>query len=573
MKKQLKITIGQHSDKGRKDLNQDFHGALFPEQPALSQKGIAIALADGISSSNVSQVAAEMAVKSFLTDYYCTSESWTVKTSGQSVIKATNSWLYSQTHRSEHAYDIEKGYVCTFCAMVVKGRAAHLFHIGDSRIYRLLGSSLEQLTTDHILQISSDQSVLSKALGMSPRTDIDYQKLPLKRGDIYILATDGVYEHITAADLTNAINSHADNLNEAAKSIINQAYEQDSNDNLTIQIIRIDELPEGDAADVLGEATELPLPPLLEPRAEFDGYKIIRQLHASHRSHIYLATDLETEETITLKIPSIDLRSEQTFLKHFMMEEWIARRLNSPHVLKAHQPKRKRNYLYVTTEFVEGQTLTQWMIDNPTPKLEQVRDIIEQIAIGLRAFHRMEMLHQDLRPENIMIDSKGTAKIIDLGSTRVAGVVETAPNLDNDEILGTIQYSAPEYFTGEIGTPRSDQFSLGVIAYQMFTGKLPYGREVSKVRTKSDQRQLRYIPARETVPELPIWIDATLKKSVHPDPWSRYEALSEFIYDLRNPNKNFLATSHTSLKERNPLLFWKGLSFILFCIIIVLLII
>ena len=87
-----------------------------------------------------------------------------------------------------------------------------------------------------------------------------------------------------------------------------------------------------------------------------------------------------------------------------MMEEWVARRIDSPHVLKPCLPSRKRNFLYVATEYIDGQTLTQWMIDNPKPTLEAVRGIVEQIAKGLRAFHRKEMLHQDLRPDNIMVD-------------------------------------------------------------------------------------------------------------------------------------------------------------------------
>src|SRR5258708_39484343 len=107
----LKISVGQHSDKGRKEINQDFHGVLIPKEPLLSLKGIAVVLADGISSSQVSQVASESAVKGFLTDYYCTSEAWSVKTSAQRVIAATNSWLHAQTRRSRYAYDRDRGHV------------------------------------------------------------------------------------------------------------------------------------------------------------------------------------------------------------------------------------------------------------------------------------------------------------------------------------------------------------------------------------------------------------------------------------------------------------------------------
>src|SRR5207237_8415685 len=100
MPRELKISVGQYSDKGRKEANQDFHGALIPKEPMLSLKGIAVVLADGISSSKVSRVAAESAVKGFLTDYYCTSESWSVKTSAHRRMPATHSWLHAQTrHR------------------------------------------------------------------------------------------------------------------------------------------------------------------------------------------------------------------------------------------------------------------------------------------------------------------------------------------------------------------------------------------------------------------------------------------------------------------------------------------
>jgi serine/threonine protein kinase len=219
--------------------------------------------------------------------------------------------------------------------------------------------------------------------------------------------------------------------------------------------------------------------------------------------------------------------------------------------------------LYVATEFVDGQTLSQWIIDNPKPSLETVRGFVEQIAKGLQAFHRMEMLHQDLRPDNIIIDGTGTAKIIDFGATRIAGIADDTSSTVHDDILGTVQYTAPEYFLGETGSSRSDIFSLGVIAYQMLTGKLPYGAQVAKTRTKSQQKKLRYRSARDDNGEIPVWLDGALKKAVHPDPTQRYDELSEFIFDLRYPNERFFESS-VPLMERDPLLFWKSLSTLLF---------
>ena len=571
MPAELRISLGQYSDKGRKPTNQDFHGALIPTEPLLGVKGIAVVIADGISSSEVSHIASESAVKSFLTDYYCTSESWSVKTSAHRVLAATNAWLHSQTRRSQYVYDKDKGYVCTFSALVLRSTTAHIFHAGDCRIYRLAGGALEQLTNDHRVIVSSEQTYLGRALGINPQIEIDYQALPAEKGDIFLLATDGVYEYVGGRFIAAAVREHEADLDAAARSIVDEALQHGSQDNLTIQIVRIDEPPSSDATEILQSSSELPLPPLLEARTVFDGYQIVRELHASHRSHIYLAIDTDSDALVGIKIPSIDQRDDPAYLKRFMMEEWVARRLDSPHVLKPCQPMRKRNYLYVAMEYVEGQTLRQWMIDHPTPDLETVRNIVEQVAKGLRAFHRKEMLHQDLRPDNIMIDKAGTAKIIDFGATKIAGVAEVTPPVTGDDILGTAQYTAPEYFRSEGGSARSDLFSLGVIAYQMLTGQLPYGAQIAQARTRSQFGKLRYKPASETNRDVPAWMDATLRRAVHIDPAKRYDSLSEFVYDLRHPNPNYINAATPPLIERNPNLFWKCATALLAIVVIVLL--
>lgn len=570
MPSELRISTGQYSAPGRKEVNQDFHGIYIPKEPQLSSKGIAIALADGISSSAVSQIASASAVTSFLEDYYCTSDAWSVKTSAERVITATNAWLHSQTRQGDSRYDKERGYVCTLSAIVIKAGTAHLFHIGDARIYRLRKHTLEQLSNDHRIWLSKEQSCLGRALGINQQIEIDYQAQQIEAGDVFILATDGVYEHLSNDYLIDTLGAHPEVSDELAKTIAGQAYQHGSTDNLTVQLIRIDALPGQEASDIQRQLSELQLPPLLEARMDFEGYKIVKEIHGSSRSHIYLAQDGDSGALVIIKTPSIDLQGDSAYLERFLMEEWVARRINSAHVLKPCRPTRKRHHLYLVTEFIEGQSLSQWMIDNPKPALETVRGIVEQIAKGLRAFHRLDMLHQDLRPDNIMIDSTGTVKIIDFGSTSVAGVVEAAVRPAQQDILGTAQYTAPEYFLGEAGTPRSDLFSLAVITYQMLTGRLPYGAQVAKARTRAAQRKLTYDSVLDDNREIPAWFDGALKKAVQPDPYKRYEELSEFLYDLRHPNQEFLNKTRAPLIERHPLMFWKSVSFILMVIIIIL---
>ena len=567
----LQVRIGQHTDPGRKEVNQDFHGACTPEGPALTAKGVAVALADGISSSAVSHIASAAAVRALMDDYYCTSDAWSVRRSVQCVLAATNSWLHAQTQRGPHRFDRDRGHVCTLSALVVKSATAHLFHVGDARIHRVQGKALEQLTEDHRLHLPGGTSYLARALGMQPQLEIDYRALPVEAGDTFVLTTDGVHEHVGAGCIVQAIETHANNLDQAARDIVAEALRRGSADNLTVQIVRIDRTAQQDAGELQHQRAALRLPPLLDPGNMLDGYRIVRELHASHRSHIYLAIDPDSGEKTVLKIPSIDLRDDPAYLDRFLLEEWIARRVRSPHVLRPSTSLRKREFLYGAMEYVQGQTLAQWMIDHPRPELLVVRDIVGQIARGLQAFHRMEMLHQDLRPENIMIDSEGTVKIIDFGAVHVAGLAENAPPGAASDILGTVQYTAPEYFLGEAGTPRSDLFSLGVITYQMLTGRLPYGTQVASLRTRAALVRLRYASALNAQRPIPAWIDAVLERAVHPNPQRRQEAMSEFVHDLRQPGAAPLARQRTPLTERNPLMFWRGLSLVLALAVVALL--
>ena len=110
-------------------------------------------------------------------------------------------------------------------------------------------------------------------------------------------------------------------------------------------------------------------------------------------------------------------------------------------------------------------------------------------------------------------------------------------------------------------------FSLGVITYQMLSGRTPYGTQVAKATSRAAQRKLVYKSVLDGKRTIPAWVDGAICKAVHPNPYKRYDAISEFVYDLRHPNRTFLHKDRAPLLERNPLLFWKGLSLLLFLII------
>ncbi len=553
----LRLAVGQHSEAGLKPLNQDFHGVAQPTDAQRRSRGIALAIADGISSSAVSQVASAAAVRGFLEDYYGTSEAWTVRRAAQCVLAATNGWLHAQSQRGDGRFDKDRGHVCTFSALVFKGREVHLLHVGDTRVYRLhAGGALEQLSQDHRVRLDGGQTYLGRALGVTPHLDIDHACWPTEVGETFLLATDGAYEHLDAAQVQAALARHGTDLQAAAQSLVATALARGSQDNVTVMLARVEALPGPPAPQ---RAEGLRLPPRLAPRMDFEGYHVVRELHAGARSQVVLAVDAAGREW-ALKLPSAELAGNARELDRFATEEWVARRVDSPHVVKAAPPERRREHLFTAMEFIPGATLAQWMTDHPLPGLDEVRQLAAQIARGLQALHRKEMLHQDLRPENLVIDRHGTVVLIDLASAHVAGLSEGFGDAAAREIAGTLQYTAPEYFTGDGGTPLSELFSLAVLTYQMLTGALPYGLQVPQVRGARDLHKLQYVPLRTRRPDLPEWLDRVLRKALQPLPARRQQALSEFMHDLEAPGPEFMARDRTPLQQRHPLLFWRGLT-------------
>lgn len=565
----LAVVFGQCSDKGRKPANQDFHGAIEPAGEALALKGIAVAIADGISSSDVGHIAAQSAIKAFLTDYYCTSEAWSVKTSASRVIAATNSWLHAQNGRSGARHDPDRGQVTTFTAIVFKSTTAHIFHVGDARVWQIENERVRQLTRDHRVVVSQDESYLGRALGVKQDVEIDYETVSLREGDIFVLTTDGVHDHIAPEAMAATIRANPSDLDGAARQIVDAAIANGSTDNLTIQIVRIVSLADREPAELGEEAAHLSPPPLLEAGDTIDGYRVLRSLHASSRSHVYLAEDIATGTQVALKILSIDLRSDIAYLKRFLMEEWVARRIQSAHVLSVPERRRPRQSLYTVMEFIDGTSLAQWMFDNPRPDIDTVRGIIGQIAKGLRAFHRLEMVHQDVRPENILIDRCGTVKIIDFGSVKIAGVMEGAAGHAHGDILGTPQFTAPECILGEPATSRSDLYALGVIVYQMLTGQLPYGARLAQARTRLQQSRAAYQPVTSVNPDIAPWIDAAIRRAVLPDPAKRQHDVFEFVHAVEVPPEGVARGATAPLIERNPVLLWQIISGVLAAIILI----
>ncbi|MDQ6989749.1 MAG: bifunctional protein-serine/threonine kinase/phosphatase [Mariprofundaceae bacterium] len=555
MSNKLIVDAGQCSQAGKKEQNEDCCGIRLPEGMDLTHKGIVAVTADGVGSSEAGKEASEYCVQGFITDYFSTPMSWSVETAGERIIRSLNAWLYSQGQRR---YASELNLASTLAVLIIKSTTAHLFHVGDSRIYLIRKHQIKQLTKDHRLIVDRNKTYLARAMGAEYEVNLEYTSLAIEEGDVFLLSTDGIHEFLEDTSIKELALAQND-LELAATSIVKAALSAGSDDNVTCQIIRVQQLPNQDDNEYYRQLTALPFPPPLDIGMDIDGYKIIREIHSSVTIQIYLVEDMNNGETVVIKTPSVNFEDDPAYIDRFMHEEWVGRRLNNPHVFKVCEVKRQRSYLYYVTEFLEGKPLSQWILDNPEPDLSEIRRIAEQIVKGLRAFHRKEMVHQDLKPENIMTDCHGDIKIIDFGCVQVSGLKEIHTPIHDEGTSGTANYIAPELFDGFEGTPKSDMYSLGIILYEMLSnGHFPYGT----LNEAKKHQHYDYTSVRKYNLHVPIWMDGAVEKAVHPNPNNRYNSFSELLKDLSQPNPS-LMKSHAPLIERNPVIFWQGLSILL----------
>lgn len=562
----LEVHAGQYSDKGRKSENEDAIGIKIPTGLMLTTKGIVSVISDGVSAAEGGAKASAISVSNFIADYYSTPESWSVLTSSTRVLTALNRWLYGlgQDYR-----DARKGYVCTFSALVFKSCSAHMLHAGDSRIYRFRQGELVKITRDHSTSVNEYTSYLTRALGMDVNLEVDYKQLNLEVGDLYLLTTDGVHDVLTDHELKKMLAVFQENnitISDQAcehfcQQLTDKAFKFDSKDNLSAQLISVSQLPTQAIDDVYHKLASRPFPPPMEVGMRLDDYEIIKVIHQSQRSQVYVVKNSQGEVRC-MKTPSVNYIDDGAYIERFMLESWIGHRINSQHVVKVVDHHLNKSALYYLTEYLEGLSLADWMAQHQRGPVEDVLQLLKQIETGIRAFHRKETLHQDLKPDNIFITREGVVKIIDFGACHIKGIAEITTPLKRDQILGTADYTSPEVILGYQADGRADLFSFAVIAYEMLAGEQPFKGQLAKCHQRSDFLKLNYVPVFKTNPMVPEWMDTALEKALSIEPSFRFVDTNEFIHALTTPAKAKPKTTIPFI-ERNPVKFWQTVSVIL----------
>jgi len=271
----------------------------------------------------------------------------------------------------------------------------------------------------------------------------------------------------------------------------------------------------------------------LEAGSQVDFYLIEAPVARSGMASIYRAIDTRDNRVVALKIPHPDLEADPILLDRFKRESGIGEKLDHPKVMRVFADE-KRSRIYMVMEWCEGRLLRNILDEGKIPHERAIR-----IAIGvleaLEYIHANGVVHRDLKPENIMVDADDNVKLIDFGiASDSAARRLTYANFT--ATLGTPNYISPEQVKGKRGDGRSDVFSVGVILYEMLTGKLPFSGP-SPLAAMND-RLLNYpTPPRVADPSVSPQLQEILYRALERDPAKRYARAHEFIRDLEHPDQ------------------------------------
>lgn len=548
---ELVVAAGFASLTGPREENQDFAGLYLGTALERARHGIIAGLADGVSGGKAGRVAAELAVRALIEGFYAVPDTLGPARAMQAPLGAYNRWLHAQG-RGEVMTDS----ATTLTALALRGRTAHLVHVGDSRAWRFADGRLTCLTRDHVRPEPDLQHVLIRAIGIEDGLRLDHAALELALHDRLLLTSDGVHgvlgDKRIAAILAEGASAEA-----TAEALTEAALAAGGRDNATALVIDVVRLPEPDHDGILAGLAGLPVidPPKLGESV--DGFRVERVLSEGRYAILLVAEDGETGARVVLKFPRKNALSERAMRLAFTREILLGQRVASPFVAAAHPvgPDRQ-SALYGVQPLLSGETMAE-RLGRGLPSLAVALEQAIRLTRGVAALHRLEVVHRDIKPENVMLtqDAKdgGGLKLIDLGVARLPRVED----FHGDEIPGTPGYMPPEQFDGHAGDALTDQFALGVTLYRWFTGHWPYGEQEAFQRPRFGKAP----PPSHYRPEIPSWLDDAILTAIQPSRNARYGDVIELLRALENGGSLRRRPKRAMpLIERNPVLFWQTLS-------------
>lgn len=260
-----------------------------------------------------------------------------------------------------------------------------------------------------------------------------------------------------------------------------------------------------------------------------DRYQIIKSIGEGGMANVYLAYDTILDRNVAVKVLRGDLATDEKFVRRFQREALSASSLSHPNIVEVYDVGEDNGQYYIVMEYIEGKHLKELIKKRGKLTVSEVIDIMLQITDGLSVAHDSYIIHRDIKPQNIMIEENGMVKITDFG---IAMAMNAAQLTQTNSVMGSVHYLPPEQANGKGSTLQSDIYSMGILMYELLTGKLPYrGDNAVEIALKHLKESLPSI--KEELPDLPQSIANIIIKATAKNPKNRYEDAREMHEDLQ----------------------------------------
>lgn len=260
-----------------------------------------------------------------------------------------------------------------------------------------------------------------------------------------------------------------------------------------------------------------------------DRYQIIKSIGEGGMANVYLAYDTILDRNVAVKVLRGDLSSDEKFVRRFQREALSASSLSHPNIVEVYDVGEDNNQYYIVMEYIEGKQLKDVLRKRGKLTITEVIDIMQQIADGLSVAHDSYIIHRDIKPQNIMILENGLVKITDFG---IAMAMNSTQLTQTNSVMGSVHYLPPEQANGSGSTLKSDIYSMGILMYELLTGKLPYkGENAVEIALKHLKEPLPSI--RDEIPDISQSVENVILRATAKNPKNRYSDAREMLEDLK----------------------------------------
>ena len=273
-------------------------------------------------------------------------------------------------------------------------------------------------------------------------------------------------------------------------------------------------------------------------------YEIISRIGSGGMADVYKAKDHKLNRMVAVKVLKPEFREDKTFIRKFRTEAQAAAGLSHPNIVNVYDVGEDRGVYYIVMELVEGITLKDYIDRKGKLSVKEATSIAIQVSLGLEAAHNRNIVHRDVKPQNIIISTDGKVKLSDFGIAKA-----TSSNTISSNVMGSVHYSSPEQVRGGYSDYKSDIYSLGITMYEMVTGRVPFdGDTTVAIAIKHLQEEIES-PSKYT-PNLPFALEQIILKCTQKSPDRRYNNMAELIDDLKHslmePQGNFVKVTPLS---------------------------